>query len=214
MKPPAPGRPPDVAKRHAILDAAKVHISEVGFEAAAIEVIAARAGVSKVTVYRQFVDKTGLFVAIVDREADRLTARIQELPQGEGQLLERLVTFGQAMVGLIFDPEQVAFEAAVQHQVKRHPELGERFFAAGPERLRSQLAQMLVEAAMAGQLRALDADNAAEHLMALIVGYDGIRLRFLPADVTDPRKRTARVQEAVEVFLRAYGPAAATVPQA
>ncbi|WP_330970248.1 TetR/AcrR family transcriptional regulator, partial [Lysobacter sp. A3-1-A15] len=62
-KPAGPGRPKDLAKRAAILDAAKSMFTQYGFGGASMDQIAAEAGVSKLTVYSHFGDKETLFAA-------------------------------------------------------------------------------------------------------------------------------------------------------
>lgn len=63
--------------RRAILDAAWDLIAEAGFHPVSLEVVAARAGVTRVTIYRQFGSKTGLFEAVL---WDRLSrARLDRL---------------------------------------------------------------------------------------------------------------------------------------
>ena len=49
-----------------------------GYEATSIEEVAQRAGVSKPIVYEHFGAKEGLYAAVVDREMDRLVARVTE----------------------------------------------------------------------------------------------------------------------------------------
>lgn len=49
-----------------------------GYEAASIEEIAQRAGVSKPIVYEHFGAKEGLYAAIVDREMDNLVTRVSD----------------------------------------------------------------------------------------------------------------------------------------
>ncbi len=61
----APGRPKDLAKRAAILDAAKQMFTQHGFDGVSMDQIAAAAGVSKLTVYSHFGDKEALFVEAV-----------------------------------------------------------------------------------------------------------------------------------------------------
>ena len=53
----APGRPKDLGKGSAILDAAKRLFTAHGFEGASMDQIAAEAGVSKLTVYSHYGDK-------------------------------------------------------------------------------------------------------------------------------------------------------------
>src|SRR5690606_41925100 len=69
---PGPGRPKDLAKRAAILDAAARMFTRFGFEGASMDQIAAEAGVSKLTVYSHFGDKEALFGEAVRVVCDSL----------------------------------------------------------------------------------------------------------------------------------------------
>jgi AcrR family transcriptional regulator len=60
-----PGRPKDLEKRAAILDAAKRLFPTSGFEGTSMDAIAADAGVSKLAVYSHFRDKETLFIAAI-----------------------------------------------------------------------------------------------------------------------------------------------------
>ncbi|MBP7656876.1 MAG: helix-turn-helix transcriptional regulator, partial [Pseudoxanthomonas sp.] len=60
-----PGRPKDLGKRAAILEAAKQLFAREGFNGVSMDQIAAEAGVSKLTVYSHFGDKDALFAAAV-----------------------------------------------------------------------------------------------------------------------------------------------------
>ena len=77
VKPRPPGRPRDLDKGLAILDAGWELFLERGVEATPIEMIAAKAGVSKVTLYTHYPDKTALFRAAVEREMERIEAAQQ-----------------------------------------------------------------------------------------------------------------------------------------
>ncbi|HVI96538.1 MAG TPA: helix-turn-helix domain-containing protein, partial [Anaeromyxobacter sp.] len=63
---------PVPAKRRQILDGARLVFGELGYERASVDLIAARAGVSKATVYNHFADKQALFVAAVVEECEAL----------------------------------------------------------------------------------------------------------------------------------------------
>ena len=58
-----PGRPKDLEKRAAILQAAKQLFTTQGFDGTSMDAIAGLAGVSKLTVYSHYRDKERLFVA-------------------------------------------------------------------------------------------------------------------------------------------------------
>jgi len=62
-------------RRQQLLDVGRTLFAERGFEAASIEEIAARAGVSKPVVYEHFGGKEGLYAVVVDREMQHLLDR-------------------------------------------------------------------------------------------------------------------------------------------
>ncbi len=63
-------------RRNQLVDVAKVVFAELGYDAASVEEIAQRAGVSKPIVYEHFGGKEGLYAVIVDRETSRLLEMI------------------------------------------------------------------------------------------------------------------------------------------
>jgi AcrR family transcriptional regulator len=63
-------------RREQLLDVGRALFAEKGFEAASIEEIASRAGVSKPVVYEHFGGKEGLYAVVVDREMSDLLNRL------------------------------------------------------------------------------------------------------------------------------------------
>ncbi|WP_016698591.1 TetR/AcrR family transcriptional regulator [Actinoalloteichus spitiensis] len=63
-------------RRRQLLDIGRSLFAERGFEAASIEEIAHRAGVSKPVVYEHFGGKEGIYAVVVDREMEVLLDRI------------------------------------------------------------------------------------------------------------------------------------------
>jgi AcrR family transcriptional regulator len=55
-----PGRPPDLAKRQAIIEAAREVLAEVGYTSMTIDAVAQRAGSNRVLIYRVFESKLAL----------------------------------------------------------------------------------------------------------------------------------------------------------
>src|SRR5690606_26182747 len=62
----------DSPKRRQILAGARDVFREMGFERSSVDQIAARAGVSKATLYNYFRDKQALYAACLSQEADAL----------------------------------------------------------------------------------------------------------------------------------------------
>lgn len=70
-------------RREQLLDVGREVFAERGFDAASIEEIASRAGVSKPVVYEHFGGKEGLYAVVVDREVRRLLDAITSALSGE-----------------------------------------------------------------------------------------------------------------------------------
>src|SRR5512144_2029152 len=104
---PIPSRMPE--KRRHILRGAREVFREQGFERASVDVIAARAGVSKATVYNHFADKKALFVAVVVEETDALRASLAACLERSGEDLERaLQGMGEKILTLWLTPSVAA----------------------------------------------------------------------------------------------------------
>lgn len=93
-----PGRPRDARATQAIRDAAIALVREVGFEAVAMEQIAARAGVGKATVYRHWPSKEAVVV-------EALRELVGRLPVPDtGSLRGDLIAVQDDTLGLYADP--------------------------------------------------------------------------------------------------------------
>jgi AcrR family transcriptional regulator len=66
------------ARRAQLVDVGRMVFAQRGYEAASVEEIADRAGITKPIVYEHFGGKEGLYAVIVDREIEHIVARIVE----------------------------------------------------------------------------------------------------------------------------------------
>ncbi len=71
------GRMPGPARREQLLAAARHVFIEHGYHAAAMDDIAARAGVSKPVLYQHFPGKLELYLALLDTHTDELVRRVR-----------------------------------------------------------------------------------------------------------------------------------------
>jgi TetR/AcrR family transcriptional repressor of mexJK operon len=198
------GRRIDQAKREAILDAASAQFLDEGYAAVSIEGIAAQAGVSKVTIYNQFGGKEELFRAAIERECDTIRSKLTF--DGDGApIRERLLKFGLEMHAFLFRPKMRLFERRVAAETERDPAVGRAFLEAGPRRVKDALAALLTRARDRGELQFEDADLVAEQFAGMVKGMAEVEWRF--AGEYDAARSKARVENAVETLMRAYGPA-------
>jgi AcrR family transcriptional regulator len=78
---PAPERRPRLAasaRRAQLVEVGRKLFAERGYEAASVEEIAERAGISKPVVYEHFGGKEGLYAVVVDREIEHIVSCIVE----------------------------------------------------------------------------------------------------------------------------------------
>jgi len=90
-------------RRTQLLDVGRRLFAERGFEAASIEEVASRAGVTKPVVYEHFGGKEGLYAVVVDREMERLLGGVTGALSG-GSARDLLEQAAQAF--LIYIEEQ------------------------------------------------------------------------------------------------------------
>lgn len=84
------------ARRVLIVEAALGVFAEHGFQAASLDEIARRAGVTKPVLYDHFKSKRALYVALLERERDALLAHIDARPR-EGSAAERVAGAADAI---------------------------------------------------------------------------------------------------------------------
>ena len=127
------GRPKSEEKRQAILAAAGYCFMGIGFTAS-MDQIAAKAGVSKQTLYSHFKNKDVLFQAIVSDKVDGYFADIESTPL-QGNVTDRLHQVGKHILELMADPQVGAMLRSVASQADVMPQVSDNFWIAGPGRM-------------------------------------------------------------------------------
>ena len=199
-----PGRPKDLGKRAAILEAAKRLFTSQGFDGTSMDQIAAEAGVSKLTVYSHFGDKETLFAAAAKAYCD------QQLPSSlfdtrpEIPLPERLLQIARAFFASISAPEAVA-----GHRILCTPQMADSplpamFWEAGPKRVQAEFAQLLQRRIEAGELEVDDVPRAASQFFTLLKGDAHAQLVMGCGETACRDAVRAHLSASVEMFLRAY----------
>ncbi len=199
---PKRGRPIDPAKRAAILETARDLFFEHGY-GVGLETIAARAGVSRQTIYNMFASKDDLFAAIVQESSGQITAALAELTP-ESTPREVLTALGISFLSKILSDRAVQFQRLLIGSAASFPTLGPTFYANGPGRGLARLAAYLDRETTAKRLAVSDPVLAAEQFFGMLMGHRSMR-RTLRIDGELPAEEIRRrVDAAVSVFLRAY----------
>ncbi|MFG3620369.1 TetR/AcrR family transcriptional regulator [Nocardia sp. NPDC047654] len=186
-----PGRPRSERSRRAVLTAARELLTDRGLPALSMDHIAARAGVSKNTIYRWWPTKAAVLMdAFTDAFADRVTA------PDDGDALTRLRIQVRRVAQLMNTPEArrpfIALVAAAQHDPELAAALRERFI----DSRRADVSRLIAAGITDGQLRAdLDTDVVID----LIYGALYYRLLVSGAQI-DPAYADRLVQALAPVL--------------
>jgi AcrR family transcriptional regulator len=200
------------AKRRQIMDGARRVFLASGFDGASMNDVARAAGVSKGTLYAYFDSKDALFKAIIRGELAQAAERICAFRR-EGDARAMLTDFGVRLIGRMSEPETLALSRVVVAAVEKFPKIGRAFYEAGPLFGATRLAAELVALEKAGALKVPDPERAAWQFVDLCQSYIYKRLLFGVVDSISSEDIEASVEAGVDVFLKAYGLAAAGAPK-
>lgn len=198
-----PGRPKDLGKRAAILEAAKRMFTQLGYDGSSMDQIAAEAGVSKLTVYSHFGDKDALFAAAIESHCEQSLPSSLFEPAPATPLRDRLLTIARAFYAMISSPEAVAGHRMLCTPQVAHSALPKLFWEAGPMRVQGDFAALLERRIGAGELEIADVPRAAGQFFALIKGEPHACLVF-GGPGPDADELEAHLTASVDLFLRAY----------
>ena len=203
-----PGRPKDMEKRAAILDAAMALFPARGYDGASVEAIAQAAGVSKLTVYSHFADKEALFGAAVTQCCAEMLPHQLFVPEGL-PVREALLGIGRAFLDLMMDERAISLHRVMVSQAGQDRRLAEIFFSAGPRAALQEMESFLRAANADGSVDVPAPARAAEQFFSLLKGVRHMQVLVGLAPPPSAAERDAHVAEIVAMFLRAYAPRAA-----
>jgi TetR/AcrR family transcriptional regulator, regulator of autoinduction and epiphytic fitness len=194
---------PSPLKRAAILTAALDEFEARGYRETSMDRIAARAGVSKRTVYNHFLSKEQLFDAI----AAQLIERVQEVsqrPYDPSQPLDtQLEVIGGQVLDMLASPSFLTLARVTLAELIRSPELARRTYGLFRAR-QTGLARWLADAAAHGRLSVAEPDRAADQFMGLINAFALWPQLLGGQPVPDATERARILEPAVAMLLRQY----------
>src|SRR5215467_7468358 len=185
------------AKRDAILRGAKAVFLKHGFECTSMDVVALRAGVSKMTVYRHFRSKEALFAGVITDLCERIVdgdlRQVFELPPREA-----LTTFARKMIAIVFAHETIELHRIVIAESRRFPKLGHLFYQSGPEACITALAAYFNRHVDDVRFKVRNPRRAAEELLELLRGYAHLRVML----GLERAPSSAEIEERIEGAIR------------
>ncbi len=174
-----------------------------------MDAVAARAGVSKATIYAYFKSKEDMFQAVVLDEVNRLRQGIEAIGSGSKRsLTSKLREVGVHLLRVWLSPRTLPLLRILIAEVDRFEEFARAAHRATKEQVICATAQMLDAGVRDGEIVCRDTKKAADLFMCL-VGADHMLTALLDPGKTLPCEDfEAHAKWAVEVFLRVYDPRA------
>ena len=178
------------ARPEEILEAALAEFTERGFEAARMEDVGKRAGISKAGVYLYFPSKMALLEALIEARVSPLANQAQTLAKaGQADPLGTLRLLARVAAARLSDPNVFAVPRLVIGLSGRFPQIAEYYRTHVVEKARGAL-ETLIEAAIAKkQIR--DVPKGA--VVRAFIGpmfFEGMWLHVLRGEsaLSDPEK--------------------------
>lgn len=184
-----------------VLAAARAEFLRHGFAATSMDKIARVAGVSKATVYAHFGSKEELFAAMVATNCRRIAKSLAEESLEGLPVRAALAQIGRQFLGFLLSPDTQAIYRVVVSEAPRFPDLGRRFYAAGPQNTRGRIARYLDRAAARGLIRLDDPVRATEMFLGMLIGPRHLKRVLGLESPPAPTEMNAAVDYAVDCFL-------------
>ncbi|MDZ4309380.1 MAG: TetR/AcrR family transcriptional regulator [Cypionkella sp.] len=190
-----------LAKQRRILDAALSVFAAEGYSGTSMDAIAAKAAVSKPTLYQYFGTKEQLFTEIM--LAERNTMLLAFDHPGTDMVAE-LHSFAWHYADTVMRPEFLSLARLIIGEAQRFPEIGRAYQAAGPDRVLAGMITYLTRQRDANKLTFDDAELAAEDLWGLILSAPRNQALHLPDRIPTKPELARYINNGLRVFLKAY----------
>jgi TetR/AcrR family transcriptional repressor of mexJK operon len=199
-----PGRPVDPTKDTRILQAARELLFDQGLHAVSMDAVAARARVSKTTLYARFANREMLIRAVASEQAGRFARKLNDTVENVDGLRSVLLSFAADLIDFMSHPDRLQLMRAMISQPDSGREMAQQVFRSGPMQTREHLASWLAVQAERGLLLCPAPKRSAEQLIGMLMGLRILaglfgRTPFEPAD-----DLLSHVTPAVDLFIAAH----------
>ncbi|MGC1462826.1 MAG: TetR/AcrR family transcriptional regulator [Terracidiphilus sp.] len=201
-------------KRKAMLLAATELFLDKGYDGTSMDDVAAKAAVSKPTVYKYFSDKERLFAEIVlatTSEIDDLVRLVSETMVGSKNVESGLIVLARRFVIALMRPDILRLRRLVIANADRFPGVGRSWYEQGFERVLARLATRFQDLADRKLLHVDDPLLAANHFVGMLLWITVNKAMFTGDHRSSPSELERSAAAAVHAFLAGYGPTSRSV---
>lgn len=195
------------ARKQAIETAAIELLIEAGYDGLSVLSVARRARASNETLYRWYGDKTGLFSALVARNAAMIRDSLEKSVTLSTSPVAVLRSFGPHLLMVLTGPAAIALNRAAAADATG--DLGRALASAGREAVLPVLRSLIGAAQSAGFLADMDLDDSVDLYVSLLIGDLQIRLvtrARAPISDSEIRFRAEKAWARLELLSGSKGP--------
>ena len=166
-----PTREQAAARHEELLETALDLFLEHGYELATIEMIAAKVGMTKRTVYARYPDKAALFLAAVRRAIERQVMPREEMERlDQGDLAATLEAIGRRRIRQVMTPEGLRLQRVINSESYRFPEIFTLHNELSTAPVIAFLTDLLDRAAAEGAIAPTNSGRVARAFLSMVVG--------------------------------------------
>ena len=195
-------------KRKALLSAATELFLDKGFDGTSMDDVAAKAAVSKPTVYKYFSDKERLYAEIVRAttgEIDGLVRLVSETMAEQPSVESGLIVLARRFLTALMQPRILRLRRLVMANADRFPDVGRSWYEQGFERVLATLAISFQDLADRKLLHVDDPLLAANHFVGMLLWIPINKAMFTGDHRSRPDELERYAMAAVRAFLAGYG---------
>jgi TetR/AcrR family transcriptional repressor of mexJK operon len=190
-------------KQEAIQEAAKVLFLQHGYANTTMEMVAAQAGVSIMTLYRHFRGKDVLFQAVIQYLCSQQVKSDRET-FWQGSPSEVLHKLGQAQLAYALNPDEIALYRVIIGAIGHFPEVGQMYYRLRFEKALDRLMVYLQELDRDEVLSVPHPHLSAQAFLDLLQGQVIERVRLLAGPAPTDEEIEQHIDVCVTFFLAAH----------
>jgi len=200
------GRPKDLEKRAKILQAAKSIFLKMGYHAANMNQIAKEAGVTKLTVYNHFQDKSNLFMCAIEESCEESIRTKQFELTPDSHFEQALALMCHRALSIIYLPEALKLDCLLVELAAEQSPLTKQFFDASHTRMCNVWCDFFEQAVAFKFIQADEPIKQTELIISLMLGIRHQQVLLDLAPVPTASEIDQMIEYAIEIFLLKYQP--------
>lgn len=190
----------DGLARHALqLEVARDLFLERGYAETSVNDVARIAGGSLATLYREFGNKEGLFLAVVQEYLHDEVPPSESVLDPDISLADGLQVIGEGYMKTLLQPDRIALNRIFATEGRQIPHLMRRFQNFSEESSRGWTRRLLDKHVEAGSIRPVDTKWTASFFIEMLRAHHFVSAVYNPRYVLSPEDRREHVTRAVDL---------------